>query len=107
MFDYSTFYEGSSIPGVTISLFIVYSLLSAVLLVNLLVAAMASAFQQHSEDTGLRLLLYKAQICDEMETVVPRWVRGGKRRRDEGEEGERVGERGRERLGPGLYIIMC
>ncbi|GAX79873.1 hypothetical protein CEUSTIGMA_g7313.t1 [Chlamydomonas eustigma] len=76
MFDYRTFYQGSSMPGIATALFMVYSLLAAVLLVNLLVAAMSSAFNRRSEDTVPRLLAYRAQLCDEMESVLPNWVIG-------------------------------
>lgn len=46
-----------------------------VLLLNVLIASMTNSFSKMTQDEGLRLLHSKAEIIDELEATLPKWVR--------------------------------
>lgn len=74
MFDYNTFY-GSSNPVATMILFVIFEFIVYIILLNVLIAVMTSAFNKVTEDEGLRFLISKATIIDELETTLPKWIR--------------------------------
>ncbi|GLC34362.1 hypothetical protein PLESTB_000737500 [Pleodorina starrii] len=73
MFDYSVLYN-STHPILAMVLFMAYELMVAVLLLNIMIALMTAAFARVSADEGLRYLIYKAEVIDELESTLPRWL---------------------------------
>ncbi|KAG2492014.1 hypothetical protein HYH03_009743 [Edaphochlamys debaryana] len=73
MFDYNVLY-GSTHPVMAMILFMAYELMVAVLLLNIMIALMTSAFARVNSDEGLRYLIYKAEVIDELESTLPRWL---------------------------------
>jgi hypothetical protein len=74
MFDYNVFY-GSTNPTAAMVLFIMFEFVMNVLLLNVLIASMTSSFSKITQDEGLRFLCSKAEIIDELETTLPKWVK--------------------------------
>ncbi|GFR50461.1 hypothetical protein Agub_g12683, partial [Astrephomene gubernaculifera] len=73
MFDYSVLYN-STHPILAMVLFMSYELMVAVLLLNIMIALMTASFARVSADEGLRYLIYKAEVIDELESTLPRWL---------------------------------
>ncbi|GIL53385.1 hypothetical protein Vafri_9025 [Volvox africanus] len=73
MFDYSVLYN-STHPVLAMILFMAYELMVAVLLLNIMIALMTAAFARVSADEGLRYLIYKAEVIDELESTLPPWL---------------------------------
>nr|BAK18929.1 transient receptor potential channel [Chlamydomonas reinhardtii] len=73
MFDYSVLYN-STHPFMAMLLFMAYELMVAVLLLNIMIALMTSAFSRVTADEGLRYLIYKAEVIDELESTLPKWL---------------------------------
>ncbi|GLI67207.1 hypothetical protein VaNZ11_011131, partial [Volvox africanus] len=73
MFDYSVLYN-STHPVLAMILFMAYELMVAVLLLNIMIALMTAAFARVSADEGLRYLIYKAEVIDELESTLPAWL---------------------------------
>ena len=49
-------------PVTAMLLFMAYELITAVLLLNIMIALMTQAFARASQDEGLRLSIYKAEV---------------------------------------------
>jgi Ion transport protein len=64
----------SSIPLPATLLNIAYAFIMGMVLVNLLIGIMSNALNKVTEHEALKLLLHKAQIIDELEATLPRWL---------------------------------
>lgn len=53
---------------------IAYAFIMGMVLVNLLIGIMSNALNRVTEHEALKLLLHKAQIIDELEATLPRWL---------------------------------
>ena len=64
----------SHVPVAATILNISYAFIMGMVLVNLLVGLMANALNRVTEHEALKMLLHKAQIIDELEATLPRWL---------------------------------
>ena len=67
-------YNHSTHPLAACLLAIAYVFILGLVLLNLLVGLMTNTLNKVTENESLRLLLSKAQIIDELEATLPRWV---------------------------------
>ncbi len=64
----------SSLPLAASLLNVAYAFIMGMVLVNLLVGIMSNALNRVTEHEALKLLLHKAQVIDELESTLPRWL---------------------------------
>jgi hypothetical protein len=64
----------SSVPLPASLLNIAYAFIMGMVLVNLLIGIMSNALNRVTEHEALKLLLHKAQVIDELESTLPRWL---------------------------------
>ncbi|GMH44243.1 hypothetical protein BSKO_12177 [Bryopsis sp. KO-2023] len=72
-FDVKLFYMGSN-ELVSVSFFLLFESVMAVMLLNLLIAIMTDSYSKVMEDEQLWILCSKAQIIDELETTLPKFI---------------------------------
>lgn len=73
MFDHNTFYQSSN-PAMSVTLFTIYTFVVNIVLVNLLIAIMTNTYSKVTENEGLRFLINKADLIDELELSLPMWL---------------------------------
>jgi len=64
----------SSVPLPATLLNLAYTFIMGLVLVNLLIGIMSNALNRVTEHEALKLLLHKAQVIDELEATLPRWL---------------------------------
>ena len=64
----------SHVPVAAALLNVAYAFVMGMVLVNLLIGIMSNALNRVTEHEALKLLLYKAEIIDELEATLPRWL---------------------------------
>ncbi|KAH7624961.1 putative Transient receptor potential cation channel subfamily V member 3 [Nannochloris sp. 'desiccata'] len=64
----------SSVPLPATLLNVAYAFIMGMVLVNLLVGIMSNALNRVTQHEALKLLLHKAQVIDELEATLPRWL---------------------------------
>mmetsp|Transcript_7673 Transcript_7673/g.13270 ORF Transcript_7673/g.13270 Transcript_7673/m.13270 type:complete len:516 (+) Transcript_7673:114-1661(+) len=74
MFDMNIFYNARN-PVASILLFFAFEFVVYILLLNIMIAIMASSFSKIGKDDTVRLTLHKAQIIDELATTLPKWLK--------------------------------
>ncbi|DBA98675.1 hypothetical protein WJX77_002585 [Trebouxia sp. C0004] len=73
-FEFGIFYDCHN-PEAAICLVVLYMFVVAVIFLNLLVGIMTDSWSKVKDNEGLRFLCSKAEVIDEIETVVPQWVK--------------------------------
>ncbi|DBA86726.1 TPA: hypothetical protein ACH3X2_005431 [Trebouxia sp. C0005] len=73
-FEFGIFYDCHN-PEAAICLVVLYMFVVAVIFLNLLVGIMTDSWSKVKDNEGLRFLCSKAEVIDEIETVVPWWVK--------------------------------
>ncbi|CAL8463282.1 g2816 [Coccomyxa elongata] len=68
-------------PRLTVPLLVLYLFVVTVIMLNLLIALLTNAQEKMTENAGLRAVVSKAQIIDELENTLPGWLKrqGGNR----------------------------
>ncbi|KAK9917231.1 hypothetical protein WJX75_002125 [Coccomyxa subellipsoidea] len=68
-------------PRLTVPLLVIYLFVVTIIMLNVLIALLTNAQQKMTENAGLRAILSKAQITDELENTLPGWLKrqGGNR----------------------------
>lgn len=61
-------------PVTAVLLAVAYSFVMGMVIVNMLIGLMSNALEKTSRHEGTKMLLNKAQIVDELETTLPRWM---------------------------------
>ena len=72
-FDHNTFYNSKNPTAATI-IFVVYTFTVNIVYVNLLIAIMTNTYARVTENEGLRFLINKAELIDELEMTLPAWL---------------------------------
>ncbi|GAX81542.1 hypothetical protein CEUSTIGMA_g8970.t1 [Chlamydomonas eustigma] len=70
MFDLNSLYNSTN-PSAAMLLFIIYEYVMNIMLLNVMIAIMASSFNRAMAEEGSRLQFSKAQIIDELESTLP------------------------------------
>ena len=73
MFDHNTFYNSRN-PKMATLMFLIYTFVVNVVYVNLLIAIMTNTYARVRENEGLRFLINKAKLIDELEMTLPVWL---------------------------------
>ncbi|GMH40202.1 hypothetical protein BSKO_08106 [Bryopsis sp. KO-2023] len=72
-FDFHVFFESRHAVA-AVCFFVLYEFIMAIMLLNLLIAIMTDSYSKVMENEHLWNLCSKAQIIDELETTLPKWL---------------------------------
>lgn len=72
-FDFHVFFKSKN-PEAAVCFFVLYEFIMAIMLLNLLIAIMTDSYSKVMENEHLWNLCSKAQIIDELETTLPKWL---------------------------------
>lgn len=64
----------ASLPHAAVTLALIYQFTMGMVLVNLLIGIMTGTLEKVNRHEGLKLQLHKAEIIDELELTIPKWL---------------------------------